>query len=99
MQVRPISPAELDQLVLLYGQLHSADEPLPDASVIRSVWNELMADLRHTVFGGYRDGELISSCTLTIIPNLTRGCRLYGVLENVVTHSRSSWEWLRQSSA
>ena len=87
MQVRPISPTELDQLLLLYGHLHSADEPLPDASVIRSIWNELMADPRHTVFGGYRDGELVSSCTLTLIPNLTRGCRPYGLLENVVTHS------------
>jgi GNAT superfamily N-acetyltransferase len=67
--------------------LHAVDEPLPDVSVIRSVWNELMANPRHTLFGGYSDGELVSSCTLTVIPNLTRGCRPYGILENVVTHS------------
>ena len=87
LQVRPISPTELDQLLLLYRHLHSADEPLPDASTLRSVWNELMADPRHTLFGGYRDGELVSSCALTVIPNLTRGCRPYAVVENVVTHS------------
>jgi len=87
LQVRPVSPTELDQLLLLYHHLHVADEPLPDASVIRSVWNELMADPRHTLFGGYKDGELVSSCALIIIPNLTRGCRPYGILENVVTHS------------
>jgi GNAT superfamily N-acetyltransferase len=87
LQVRPISPAELDQLLLLYRHLHSADEPLPDALTLRSVWNELMTDPRHIVFGGYRDGELVSSCALTVIPNLTRGCRAYGVVENVVTHS------------
>lgn len=31
-------------------------------------------------------GEVLSSCTLLIVPNLTHGGRPYGVVENVVTH-------------
>lgn len=35
-------------------------------------------------FGLYVDARLVSSCTLTITPNLTRGCRPYGMIDKMV---------------
>ena len=40
-----------------------------------------------TVIVAQATERLVSSCTLAIVPNLTRGGRSYGVIENVVTHA------------
>ena len=87
MKIRLIQSNELNELLDLYAHLHSSDEPLPQNSVVQAVWQDLLANPCYRYFGGYVDGDLVSSCTITIIPNLTRGCRPYGVIENVVTHS------------
>jgi GNAT superfamily N-acetyltransferase len=87
MHVRRIALEELNALLSLYAHLHNVDPPLPSEDVVQSVWRELIESTYHTYFGGYVGNELISSCTLTTVPNLTRGCRPYGVIENVVTHA------------
>ncbi len=87
MNVRLIHPNELSELLTLYEHLHSSDEPLPELSVVQAVWQELMANPRYKYFGCYVNSVLVSSCTLTVVPNLTRGCKPYGLIENVVTHA------------
>lgn len=87
MKIRPIQAGELHELLALYAHLHDKDSPLPQAAVIDAVWQELMQSTRNKYFGCYVDGMLISSCTIAVIPNLTRGCRPYGLIENVVTHA------------
>jgi GNAT superfamily N-acetyltransferase len=87
MNIRMIEPHELDQLLALYTHLHHQDNPLPEPAVVQSVWRELMASPRHRYFGAFLDNALVASCTITVTPNLTRGCKPYGVIENVVTHA------------
>jgi GNAT superfamily N-acetyltransferase len=88
MEVRCIAGDQLQELLALYAHLHSDDAPLPEASVVGATWDELLANPRYQHFGGYVNGSLVSTCMLSVVPNLTRGCKPYGLIENVVTHPR-----------
>ena len=87
VNIREIQKDELQQLLSLYAHLHERDDPPPSETVADAVWSEALANPRIKYFGGFASGSLVSSCTLTVIPNLTRACRPYGVIENVVTHA------------
>lgn len=86
MQIRAIAPDELNAVLALNQHLHDGDEPPADATAARRAWSEACANPRIRYFGGYQEGHLIAGCTITVIPNLTRGCQPYAVIENVVTH-------------
>lgn len=85
MEIRPIPVDGLKQLLDLYRHLHTSDDPMPQASVVEATWQELASNPRNKYFGGFIGETLVSSCALSVIPNLTRGCKPYGLIENVVT--------------
>lgn len=87
MSIRLLRSRDLDALLALYPHLHASDAPLPSRATLEATWAELMASSRYRYFGVFIAERLVSSCALTLIPNLTRACRPYGVIENVVTHS------------
>ena len=87
MNIREIEANELSLLLSLYSHLHERDDPPPSPARAEAVWAEALSNPRIKYFGGFDAGSLVSSCTLTVIPNLTRACRPYGVIENVVTHA------------
>jgi GNAT superfamily N-acetyltransferase len=86
VNIRELQSSDLQMLLGLYAHLHDHDDPPPSTATAEAVWAEALANPRIRYFGGFVSDSLISSCTLTVIPNLTRACRPYGVIENVVTH-------------
>ena len=86
MIIRAVAPTELHRLVELYSHLHPAADPRARAVADDGAWALMLAQPGLTVFVAELDGRLVSTCTLIIVPNLTRGARPYAFLENVVTH-------------
>jgi GNAT superfamily N-acetyltransferase len=85
MEIREIKEIELSSLLDLYTQLHESDSSLPDPAINQATWREIRQLNNIRYFGAFIDDKLVSTCTISVIPNLTRSCRPYGLIENVVT--------------
>ena len=85
--VRTVRPDELDRLLDLYRHLNPEDPDIKGQKHIKEIWQEICADPGIFYFAIEENGLLVSSCTLTVIKNLTRGGQPYGLIENVVTHA------------
>lgn len=83
--IRPATPDDLPGVLALYRYLHP-DDPALDSTTAGPAWATLLSSGLTTPIVADAGGLLVSSCTLAIIPNLTREARPYGVIENVVTH-------------
>ena len=86
MIIRPARRADLEKLLALYLHLNPADELLPIDEAER-LFEDLQKYNGSAIFIGSIDDTVITSCTLIVVPNLTRGGRPYGLIENVVTHA------------
>jgi GNAT superfamily N-acetyltransferase len=86
IQYRLIRANELSSLLDLYKHLNSDEPPLPEEGILNQVWDDFLTDPKIFCVVGAMEGRLVASCTLVVIPNLTRGARPYGLIENVVTH-------------
>lgn len=85
-RVRKIYFNELNKLLGLYKYLNSED---PDISTDRNtiyLWEDIINDPTQKIFVVEDGDQLVASCTLIIVKNLTRGGKPYALIENVVTH-------------
>ena len=84
--VRRIRNEELPSLLKLYGLFHPEEKGAdPQGADTMLLWQTILTNpnLRYYVFE--KDDRIVSTCTLTIIPNLNHNLKPYGLIENVVT--------------
>ena len=85
IHIRRAVHGDLPGLLDLYQHLAPGDDR-PGIEVADNILDRFMAYEGSAIFVGEVDGALVASCTLVVVPNLTRGGRPYGLIENVVTH-------------
>jgi len=85
-QTRLATPADLSAILALYTHLNP-DDPQAEYPVAQAAWEALLASPLVKVFVAEIENTIVSSCTIAIVPNITRGVRPYALIENVVTHA------------
>ena len=83
--VRFAQAADLPSLVSLFAasEVSAVAEPLEQAE---RIWEETLSQKAVRVFVSEDQGRLAATCMLITAPNLLRGGKRHGFLENVVTH-------------
>jgi GNAT superfamily N-acetyltransferase len=82
--IRAALASDLEGLLKLYPQLNSSDEAI-SLDLAASRLDEINQLPGSAVLLGLLGHDLVASCTLIVIPNLTRGGKPYALIENVVT--------------
>ena len=86
VRVREAAAGDLEALLDLYRDMHARNGPAEPAA-LESAWTALLAHPGARVLLLEADGVPASSCVLYVYPNLSRGARPFGLVENVVTRA------------
>ena len=73
----------LPMILELYKQLFPEENPI-DINIANKIWKKINQN-NIKYFIAIENDKVISSCYLSIIPNLTRGGKSVGFIENVIT--------------
>jgi GNAT superfamily N-acetyltransferase len=82
--VRAAEERDLPALLRLYAEL-VPEAPVLDAERAAASWKALLRFEGSAIFVAEAGSVPVSTCTLVVVPNLTRGGAPYALIENVVT--------------
>ena len=85
MFIREIEYTDLSGLLELYTYLHNNTMPVINDKIME-LWRKIADDPNHHIIVGVSDEQIIASCVLVIVPNLTQNQKSYALIENVITH-------------
>jgi GNAT superfamily N-acetyltransferase len=86
MKIRSAGGEDIPQLLKLYRHLDPDDKETTVADALRHLEMLKRYPGSHILIGCL-DEAIVTTCTLVVIPNLTRGGASYALIENVVTDS------------
>lgn len=86
LHIRSATERDLPALLALYQHLIPGDAA-PTPAAASAILRQFLTYPNSAIFLGDVAGQLVTSCALIVIPNLTRGGSPYGLIENMVTHT------------
>jgi GNAT superfamily N-acetyltransferase len=81
---RPAEASDLAALLALFRESDVSAAAQPERA--EEIWRQTLSRDDLAVFVSDSDGRIVATCMLISAPNLLRGGRRHGFLENVVTH-------------
>lgn len=85
--IREIKKNDLNKLLKLYTLLNNNLFP-KDIVKVSKLWENILETKNYHIIVAEKYNEIVSSCTLIIMPNLTHDQRSYALIENVITDER-----------
>jgi ribosomal protein S18 acetylase RimI-like enzyme len=84
MEYKIAQESDLDGIMKLYAQLdpNNSSYDLKDAL---NTWHKILKTESIRYFVARDNGRIVGTCSISIIPNLTKGVRPFAVIENVIT--------------
>jgi GNAT superfamily N-acetyltransferase len=86
MDIRSAGRDDIPRLLALYRHL-DPDDQVTEVEVAEANWERLKQYPGSDILVGFAGADMVATCTVVVIPNLTRGGMPYALIENVVTHA------------